>query len=212
MPFLPFSHLKISRLLSLRAQCNLFLFWPDEGAMQALLIIDMQGFVPERIERGMTYFPTNSIDNMRTAIAAFRAAGKPVLHVRHETLEPGSPLHRDNAQFQPVTGFEAQADEAVFIKTTSSAFSSTDLHGWLQRADIHEVAVIGAVAGYCVNSTVRMGADLGLSMTVIRDAVLSFPLDSASISAEEVYRVTLALLENGFADGVNTADLQLNRG
>lgn len=178
--------------------------------MQALLIIDMQGFVPDRIARGMAYFPASSIDNMRATIAAFRAAGKPVLHVRHETLEPGSPLQRDSAHFQPVIGFEEHAGEPVFIKTTSSAFSSTDLHGWLQRAQISDVAVIGAVAGYCVNSTVRMGADLGLSMTVIRDAVLSFPLESEEISAEEVYRVTLALLENGFASGINTAELQLN--
>ena len=178
--------------------------------MQALLIIDMQGFVPDRIERGMSYFPTRSIDNMRTAIGAFRAAGKPILHVRHQTLEAGSPLHRDGAHFQPVAGFEEQVGEPVFIKTTSSAFSSTDLHGWLQRAQISEIAVIGAVAGYCVNSTVRMGADLGLSITVIRDAVLSFPLESAEISAEDVYRVTLGLLVNGFARGINTAELQLN--
>ncbi|BBR59081.1 MULTISPECIES: isochorismatase family protein [Enterobacteriaceae] len=177
--------------------------------MQALLIIDMQGFVPERIAGGMAYFPTNSIDNMRTAIAAFRAAGKPVLHVRHETLEPGSPMHRDSPQFQPVAGFEERAGEAVFIKTTSSAFSSTDLYDGLKRAQINDLAVIGAVAGYCVNSTVRMAADLGLSITVIRDAVLSFPLENAGISAEDVCNVTLGLLENGFARGVNTAALNL---
>ena len=29
--------------------------------MQALLIIDMQGFVPDRIARGMAYFPASQV-------------------------------------------------------------------------------------------------------------------------------------------------------
>ncbi|MEB6378582.1 isochorismatase family protein [Leclercia adecarboxylata] len=33
------------------------------------------------------------------------------------------------------------------------------------------------MAGFCVNATVRMGADLGLQMTVLRDAVISFELE-----------------------------------
>lgn len=62
--------------------------------MQALLVIDMQRFVSDRIARGMEYFPAASIENMKTILASFRAAGKTVLHVRHETIEPGSDLQK----------------------------------------------------------------------------------------------------------------------
>lgn len=175
--------------------------------MQALLIIDMQEFVTDRIARGMAHYPVDSIENMKSVIASFRAAGKPVLHVRHETPEPGSELHKDSPHFPPMNGFEEQVDEAVFIKKTSSAFSSTNLHGWLQRAQINDVVVIGAVAGFCVNSTIRSGADLGLNMTVVRDAVLSFPLENAGLDAVEIFNVTLGLLEAGFARGINTAEV-----
>ncbi len=175
--------------------------------MQALLVIDMQEFVTQRVEGGMAFYPTDSMVNMRSLIGAFRAAGKPVLHVRHETLEPGSPMHRQAASFLPVRVFEEREGEPVFIKTTSSAFSSTDLYTWLQEAHINEVTVIGAVAGFCVNSTIRSGSDLGLAMTVVRDAVLSFPLEEAELGAKAIFEVTLGLLEAGFARGVNTAEL-----
>ena len=175
--------------------------------MQALLVIDMQRFVSDRIARGITYFPTDSIENMKSVIAAFRSAGKPVIHVRHETIEPGSDLHKTSPHYPPVVGFEEQGEETVWVKRTSSAFSSTDLQSWLQRAQITELTVVGAVAGFCVNSTVRSGCDLGFKMTVVRDAVLSFPLDNAGLSAESIFNVTLGLLEAGFARGVNAAEL-----
>ncbi|WP_333497254.1 isochorismatase family protein [Kluyvera sp. CHPC 1.251] len=174
--------------------------------MQALLVIDMQRFVSDRITRGVEYFPAASIENMKTILASFRAAGKTVLHVRHETTEPGSDLQKDSPHFPPVEGFEEQGEENVFIKRTSSAFSSTDLYQWLQRENINELTVIGAVAGFCVNSTIRSGADLGLHMTIVRDAVLSFPLGEG-LSAEAIFNVTLGLLEAGFARGVTTAEL-----
>lgn len=174
--------------------------------MQALLVIDMQRFVSDRIARGVEYFPAASIENMKTVLAYFRAAGKTVLHVRHETIEPESDLKKDSPHFPPVDGFEEQGDEKVFIKRTSSAFSSTDLYQWLQRENINEVAVIGAVAGFCVNSTIRSGADLGLNMVVVRDAVLSFPLGEG-LGAEAIFNVTLGLLEAGFARGITTAEL-----
>ncbi|MEY6762806.1 isochorismatase family protein [Kluyvera ascorbata] len=177
--------------------------------MQALLVIDMQRFVSDRIARGITYFPTDSIENMKSVIAAFRSAGKPVIHVRHETMEPGSDLHKNSPQYPPVAGFEEQGEETVWVKRTSSAFSSTDLQRWLQRAQITELTVVGAVAGFCVNSTVRSGCDLGFKMTVVRDAVLSFPLDNAGLSAENIFNVTLGLLEAGFARGANATELML---
>ncbi|WP_052283399.1 isochorismatase family protein [Kluyvera genomosp. 1] len=175
--------------------------------MQALLVIDMQGFVTDRIDSGMEHYPTDSINNMRSVIATFREAGKPVLHVRHQTLEPGSPMHTSSPHFLPVEGFGEQSGEVVFVKHTSSAFSSTDLYAWLQGENIREVAVIGAVAGFCVNSTIRAGSDLGLSMTVVRDAVLSFPLTDDGLNAKAIYDVTLGLLEAGFARGVQSAEI-----
>ena len=177
---------------------------------KALLIIDMQNFVKERVQQGVDYFPQDSIENMLPIIEKFRTAGCPVIHVRHQTPEQGSPLHHSSSSSQPLASFEERAGEPVFIKHTSSAFSSTGLLAHLQETHISEVVVIGAVAGFCVNSTVRMGADLGLKMTVLNDAVLSFELEKYQLSAKALHDVTLALLEAGFAQVTDAAAFQLS--
>lgn len=177
---------------------------------KALLIIDMQNYVTERIHKGVDYFPQNAIENMTSVIEKFRQSGRPVIHVHHQTPEQGSPLHHNSPSSQPLASFEALPDEPVFIKHTSSAFSSTELQAYLQNAGISEVIVIGAVAGFCVNSTVRMGADLGLTMTVLKDAVLSFELVKSQLSAKVIHDVTLALLEADFAQVTETRELQLS--
>ncbi|WP_254893274.1 isochorismatase family protein [Salmonella enterica] len=67
--------------------------------------------------------------------------------------------------------------------------------------------VIGAVAGFCITSTVRAGSDAGLNMTVIQDAVISFALDGGEPGAKNILDVTLALLAADFASVITTKEL-----
>lgn len=94
---------------------------------------------------------------------------------------------------------EALGDEPVFIKQTSSAFASTDLAAHLQQNGITDLVVTGAVAGFCVNSTVRNGSDLGFTMTVVQDAVIGFDLPKTALSAQVIFDVTMAHLQAEFA-------------
>lgn len=178
--------------------------------VMALLVIDMQNFVVDRVAQGVQYSPANCINNMNWILEQFRTLGKPVLHVHHQDPDPGSALHASSPLCLPAASFEALADEPVFIKHTSSAFSSTTLLSYLQDSKISEIVVIGAVAGFCVNSTVRMGADAGLNMTVVKDAVISFELEKYHISAQEILNVTLALLEADFARVIASAELGIH--
>ena len=173
----------------------------------ALLIIDMQKFVTERIQNGVECYPHNSIENMESLMAQFRKTENPVIHVRHQSPDPDSDLHRSSQFSMPMENFEALPGEPVFIKSTSSAFSSTTLLSYLQANDIAEIVVIGAVAGFCVNSTVRAGADAGLRMTVVKDAVISFEVQEHRLRAKEILDVTLALLASDFARVVSSSGL-----
>lgn len=181
-----------------------------EHVRKALLIIDMQHFVVERIERGVQYYPENCIENMKRVLEKFRQAGQPIVHVRHQSAEQGSPFHESSPSSVPLASFQALAEEPVFIKSTSSAFSATDLLSYLQTARISELVVIGAVAGFCINSSVRAGADLGLKMTVVKDAVISFELDQYELGAAQIHNVTLALLDADFASVIACSELQVN--
>lgn len=49
----------------------------------ALLVIDMQNFVTDRINQGVEMFPHNAIENMHTVVETFRNSLNPVIHIRH---------------------------------------------------------------------------------------------------------------------------------
>ena len=175
--------------------------------MQALLIIDMQREMQHRIAAGRDCVNPDAPDRIAALADRFRQRGLPVLHVRHHDDDLASPLHPEAPGVGPMDCAMARDAEPVFVKRTSSAFASTDLAAWLQGRGLREIAVVGAVAGFCVNSTVRAGADLGFRMTVVRDAVIGFDLPGAGLSARMLFDATMGLLAADFATLVDSATL-----
>lgn len=175
--------------------------------MKALLIIDMQQAMQDRVDAGRDHVDPAAPARIAALAAAFRGQGLPVIHIRHQAEDPASPFHPLASGYPPMPCAQARDGEPVFLKRTSSAFASTDLQAHLRGQGITDLVVTGAVAGFCVNSTVRAGADLGFRMTVVRDAVLGFDLPSDHLSARTVLDVTLALLEADFAEVVDTASI-----
>ncbi|MBN8808756.1 MAG: isochorismatase family protein [Sphingomonas sp.] len=100
----------------------------------------------------------------------------------------------------------ATEGEPVFVKHSSSAFATTGLEGHLRTEGISRLYVVGAVAGFCVNSTVRAAADLGFAVSVVHDAVIGFDLPSANLDARTIFDVTMGLLAADFASVIGTAD------
>jgi nicotinamidase-related amidase len=175
----------------------------------ALIIIDMQMLMQERIDSGRDHVNPDAPGHIADLAAAFRSAGKSVVHVRHRDDDVASPLHPNAPGFQPMPCAHGLEDEPVFLKTSSSAFATTALEAYLRKEGITHLVVTGAVAGFCVNSTVRAGSDLGFKMTVVRDAVLGFDLPSANLSAREIFDVTFGLLEADFAEIVESRTVHL---
>nr|WP_303048859.1 isochorismatase family protein [Phaeobacter sp. HF9A] len=171
------------------------------------MIIDMQMEMQHRILKGQDCVNPDAGARIATLAAQFRHNGWPVLHIRHRDDDPSSPLHRDAAGFAPHPCDTALPHEPVFEKQASSGFASTDLAAWLTAQGISDLVVTGAVAGFCVNSTVRAGADLGFNMTVVRDAVLGFALPAANLSAQVIFDVTMAHLAADFATLVESKAL-----
>ncbi len=175
--------------------------------MKALVIIDMQMEMQHRIEGGRDHVNSDAPARIAELSDFFRRKGLPVIHVRHRDENPASQLHPDAIGYPPMPCAEAVEHEPVFVKTTSSSFASTDLATYLRSEGIVELVVTGAVAGFCVNSTVRAGADLGFNMTVVRDAVIGFDLPAAKLSARTCFEVTMAHLEADFARIVDASSV-----
>lgn len=143
-------------------------------------------------------------------LAAWRAAGRPVIHVQHMSTEPHSPLRAG----LPGNAFKPEAlpvdNEPVFQKTVNSAFMGTSLEQHLRDNGISKLVIAGLITDHCVSSTARSAGNLGFAVTVVDDATATFERiahDGVYISAEEMHRAALASLHGEFATVSHTADL-----
>lgn len=166
---------------------------------KALVVIDMQREMQTRIDAGRPHVNPDAPAIVAALIAAFRRAGLAVIHVRHADPDPKSPLHVDAPGYPPMACALEAEGEPLFVKRSSSAFATTDLERHLRATGSPDLIVVGAVAGFCVNSTVRAASDLGFRASVVADAVLGFDLPGLDHDARTVFDVTMALLAADFA-------------
>jgi nicotinamidase-related amidase len=173
-----------------------------------LLAIDMQqGFEePPWPPRWNTQCDANGL----ALLDAWRGADRTILHIRHDSVEPGSSLRPDRPgnAFRP--GFEPQAGEALVAKTVNSAFIGTDLDLRLRRLGARDIVAFGISTDMCVSTTVRVGANLGYHMIVVEDACDCFTLpdgQGGTIDAYDCHRAHIATLRAEFAEVITTSDL-----
>lgn len=177
----------------------------------ALVVVDVQeGFLDE--SWGPTVNHPGCETNVARLLAAWAERDLPVVIVRHDSGKPDSPLHPThpgNALIAPVA--RARADLLV-TKTVNSAFYGTpDLESWLRAAGIDQIVVCGIQTNMCVETTARMGGNLGFDVVVPLDATRTFDLagpDGATVPAAALMRVTATNLHGGgFAHITSTDEL-----
>lgn len=175
-------------------------------AATALVIIDVQaGF------DAAAWGPRNNPGaegNIATLLAAWRASGRAVVHVRHASLSPGGHFRPDG----PGHAFKPEAlphpEEPIYTKTVNSAFIGTTLEADLRNAAISTLVVVGLTTNHCVSTTVRMGGNLGFATYVVADATATFARpasDGRMRSANDVQAAALGDLAGEFAEVVDTA-------
>jgi nicotinamidase-related amidase len=140
-------------------------------------------------------------------IEAWRAKGLPVIHVRHDSVAPGSTLApgQPGNAFRP--GFGPQGGEALVTKGVNSAFIGTDLDLRLRRLGVRKVVVFGITTDMCVSTTVRTGANLGYDMVLVEDACDCFDLpdgEGGTVPARLSHQAHVATLRFEFAEVVTT--------
>ncbi len=142
-----------------------------------------------------------ALDAIAALLAAARAAGRPVVHVRHEG-RAGGLFDTESEAF----GFAPQAapdgEEAVIGKVVPNAFADGELDAQVRRSGVKSLIVAGFMTHMCVSSTVRAALDLGYGCTVLGPACATRDLPDGSggvVSAAELQRAELAALADRFA-------------
>ena len=174
----------------------------------ALIVIDVQqGMDDPRM--GSRNNPSCE-DNVAGLIDAWRAASRPVVFVRHDSVHPESPLSPTQAGNEFKVMISGEPDLLVTKSVNSAFYGAPDLHAWLRDRGITGVAIVGIQTNYCCETTARMAGNLGYDTIFVLDATHTFDLvaaDGGTITADELARVTATNLQDEFADVVMTADL-----
>lgn len=174
-------------------------------SMTALLIIDVQKGIDDP-SWGRRNNPEAEA-NIGRLLDAWRAAAKPIFHIKHNSTEPES-TYRPG---QPGNDFKAEAcplpGEIVIEKTTNSAFIGTDLERRLRDAGIHTLIVTGVITNNSVEATVRMAGNLGFDVYLVSDATATVDkrdLEGRFWPAEEVHALSLANMHGEYATVIST--------
>ena len=176
----------------------------------ALLIIDFQKAIDHP-----SWGARNNVNaeaNIAALLAAWRGSGRPVYHIRHDSLEPdshyrpGQPLHAFKPEAEPMPG------EPVIPKHANSAFLGTELETRLRQAGHNVLFVAGVITNNCVEATVRMAGrnNLGFDTYVISDACFTFgrkDWNGCYRTADEVHAMSLANLAGEYCTVTTTAQV-----
>lgn len=143
-------------------------------------------------------------------LKAWRAHGRAVYHVRHDSLEPGShyrpgqPGNEFKPEVQPVAG------EVVIAKRTNSAFIGTDLEARLRQKNLGTLVIAGVITNNSVEATVRMAGNLGFNAYLVEDATFTFgraDWHGRWRTADEVHAMSLANLDGEYCRVVRTGEV-----
>ena len=181
-------------------------------AATALIVVDVQ----QAFDDARYWSPTARRNNpeceanVAALIAEWRERGRPLVYVRHDSDEDVSPLRPDepgNAFKPEVSG---EPDLLVAKRVNSAFYGDPDLHAWLGERGISQFALCGITTNHCVETTARMGGNLGYDVLFVLDATATFDRtgpDGELVTAEELTRATAASLHDEFATVVSTRDL-----
>lgn len=148
--------------------------------------------------------------NMARLLGTWRATGRPVFHVKHNSRSPRSPLHPANPGNAIKPALAPKAGEPVFDKDVNSAFIGTGLEAALRAQGIEALVIVGLTTPHCVSTTARMAANLGFRVQLVEDATAAYEWtahDGRRITAQDVHYHALATLHGEFAEVVKTAAL-----
>lgn len=179
-------------------------------ATATLILIDVQdGFdAPYWGERNNP----DAERNIERLLARWRASSRPVIHVRHDSVEPDSALRPDS----PGNAIKHEAapgpGEPVVGKHVNSAFIGTDLEARLRAHASDTVVLCGFTTNHCVSTTARMAGNLGFRTLVLSDSTVAYAMRAPGpggrmIPAAEMHEVGLAELNREFATILSTDEL-----
>lgn len=157
---------------------------PLRPGKAGLLVVDLLDYFVDR--NSPAYLPQSraAVAGAVRLLHAFRAAGRPVLFVRHAHRDPArdgglmagwwAKVCRDGRPESRVAeALAPRPGETVVRKTRYSAFSNPRLAACLRAAGVEDLVLCGLATNLCVESTARSAFDRGFRTFVAADATVA---------------------------------------
>jgi len=141
-------------------------------------------------------------DRLAHLLSAWRAAGQPVVLVRHISRSPASVFAPGQRGVEFQERFLPLAHEHVVEKNVPDAFVNTGLERWLHARSAQRVVIAGVSTNNSVEASARTAGNLGFDTVVVADACFTFEktdFGGTLRSAEEVHLMALANLDGEYA-------------
>ncbi|MEK9722201.1 MAG: cysteine hydrolase family protein [Rhodospirillaceae bacterium] len=168
--------------------------WSDT----ALVLIDCQN---EYVEGPLRWTGVEAaLAEAARLLAAARAAGAPVIHVRHQG-KPGGAFAWDQPRGAICDAVAPADGETVVAKTLPNSFAGTPLEDAMKATGRKHVIVCGFMTHMCVSATVRSALDHGFGATVVANACATRDLPDGRagvVTADDLHRAELAALADRF--------------
>jgi nicotinamidase-related amidase len=162
------------------------------------------------------------VDDVNRLVDAARGAGDEVVWVLHNEPGTGNPFDPASGHVRIIDGVRPPAPgEPILHKTSHNAFTTTNLQQWLTEKGVRRIVVCGIRTEQCVETTARVGSDLGYEVVFVTDATATNPIahagapqdqtveellaDPRTLSAKEVRERTERVLAGRFAT-IRTVD------
>ena len=178
--------------------------------LPALIVVDVQRAFDEWEAAGKRRNNPDAVARIVDLLAAFRANGAPIFHIRHEGTKPNSSFRPECSGYAVKDEARERSGEPVIVKRVNSAFIGTDLEARLRADNIATLVICGATTNHCVETTTRMAGNLGFDAQLVHDATWTFDRvgpDGELHSAEAIHAMTLSNLNGEFARIVTTSEV-----
>jgi nicotinamidase-related amidase len=174
-----------------------YLYHRDHGAgarLRQLGTFETHAYMYDRID-------STVVPNVQRLLLTCRRKGVHIFYTRNATLfgdgADGSPAWArpgkepgvnwcvaGSKESEILREVEPQPGEVLLSKTSSGAFATTALDAMLRHMGVTTMICCGVATNYCVESTVRAGADHGYEVVMVADACAARTADQERMAWE----------------------------
>ncbi|MEV6009582.1 isochorismatase family protein [Streptomyces sp. NPDC051976] len=144
-------------------------------AATALIVIDVQESFRQRESWQAASDPEVAVKVGRL-VAHARERGQLVVWVLHSEPGTGTVFDPATGHVRLIEGLARQDGEPLLTKTSHNAFTTTNLQQILTERGVRSLITCGIRTEQCVETTTRLGSDLGYDVTFVVDATATEPI------------------------------------